>query len=159
MNRRRLFMATVVLSATVAFVPQVAPVAAHDSWSNGWRWIHWPGPGDNLCLGASGWQNHAEHWIGTHAMWGDCGTIRSRLPNSLWNRAEWYGDGRFCFQVGWRTNQEEASTLWTVRSLDMTQFGCFGWQTMDTWQVGADDNWQWLPNNEGLPGARPMTGH
>jgi hypothetical protein len=163
LHRLKLFLAITALAATMAFVPQATPAVAHDSWSNGWRWIHWPNPGETLCVGASGWQNHAEHWIGTHAMWGDCGTTKARPANALWNRGEWYWAGRFCFQVGWKSNQLDAHTLWTTRFLDLGQHGCdmrhHDWLTMDTWQVAAADNWQWLPNAEGWPGARPMTGH
>ena len=160
----RLLLAVAVLGVTVAFVPAATPVAAHDSWDDGWAWVHWPSPDQSLCVGGSGWQNHAEHWIGTHAFWGDCGTLRERRVNALWNRGEWYFGGRFCYQVGWKSNQAAASTLWTTRFLDLGHYGCHNygqhnWLTMDSWHVAAEDNWTWRPNSEGNPGVRPITWH
>lgn len=150
----------------MVIVPPATPAVAHDSWANGWRWVHLPGPGLNqLCVGGSGWQNHAEHWIGTHSFFGDCATLWDRKINALWNRGEWYWNGRFCFQVGWRSNQVAASTFWTTRFQDLWWEGCnSGWMvhgslTMDTWHVAATDNWVWRPNADGLPGVRPITSH
>lgn len=164
MHRLRVLASALTLGGTLALVPQ-APASAHAGFVHNAPYTYQSGTeAINFCVQGEGRQWHDSHNIATDSRKDNCWSVLKRDSNYIWHRAEWYFEGRYCYEMGWRTNSSYVYSISSWVEKDLGHHGChnngaWGWLTMDTWHSVAYGV-NWYPNWDGESHmTRPITWH